>query len=430
MKPKKHLGRVRRVRRDRRPRRGGPRRRRARDPAAAARSPRTSPVDLRRWPTPPGRARACCAWRGARRACADATCAARTSAGVRTWSLERLRARAPSPARSTCRALRRTGGAPDVPVPGRPAAIAACESGGDPHAVGGGGAFRGKYQFDYGTWAARRRQRRPGRGARGRAGPPRGACSTRRAGAVARGRCCARGRSHSLPRVDASALRAEFPVLADRAYLNAGTCGPLPHAAVRAGARACSTAAPSRRPREGVRRALLELRDRQRAAYAARARRRRGRRRADDVHERRRGPRAGGAGARPRRRGPHRARRAPGPARPADRRCARAAASRSAPCRSPSSPTPSARGRSWWPARTSAGSPARCAPRAWPQLDVPVLLDGAQGVGAVAFDVGALGCAFYAGSGQKWLCGPIGSGMLWVAPEWQRAPGADRRRPT
>jgi selenocysteine lyase/cysteine desulfurase len=52
-------------------------------------------------------------------------------------------------------------------------------------------------------------------------------------------------------------------------------------------------------------------------------------------------------------------------------------------------------------------------------LDIPVLLDGAQGVGAVGFDAGSLGCAFYAGSGQKWLCGPIGSGMLWVAPEWQ-----------
>ena len=37
----------------------------------------------------------------------------------------------------------------------------------------------------------------------------------------------------------------------------------------------------------------------------------------------------------------------------------------------------------------------------------------------IGFDVGALGCAFYAGSGQKWMCGPIGSGMLWVAPEWQ-----------
>jgi transglycosylase-like protein len=33
-------------------------------------------------------------------------------------------------------------------------AIAACESGGDPRSIGGGGAFRGKYQFTYGTWAS------------------------------------------------------------------------------------------------------------------------------------------------------------------------------------------------------------------------------------------------------------------------------------
>ncbi len=51
-------------------------------------------------------------------------------------------------------------------------------------------------------------------------------------------------------------------------------------------------------------------------------------------------------------------------------------------------------------------------------LDVPVLLDGAQGVGAVPVDVTTLGCDFYAGSGQKWLCGPVGTGLLWVSPEW------------
>ncbi|MBV9820434.1 MAG: aminotransferase class V-fold PLP-dependent enzyme [Solirubrobacterales bacterium] len=45
---------------------------------------------------------------------------------------------------------------------------------------------------------------------------------------------------------------------------------------------------------------------------------------------------------------------------------------------------------------------------------VPVLLDAAQGIGAVPVDVQALGCAFYAGSGQKWLCGPEGSGALYV----------------
>ena len=43
-----------------------------------------------------------------------------------------------------------------------------------------------------------------------------------------------------------------------------------------------------------------------------------------------------------------------------------------------------------------------------------LLLDGAQGLGAVPVDVDALGCDFYAASGQKWLCGPDGSGSLFV----------------
>lgn len=42
------------------------------------------------------------------------------------------------------------GGAPS----GQLSAIAACESGGDPNAVGGGGAYRGKYQFSRETWAS------------------------------------------------------------------------------------------------------------------------------------------------------------------------------------------------------------------------------------------------------------------------------------
>lgn len=32
--------------------------------------------------------------------------------------------------------------------------IAACESHGDPTAIGGGGAYRGKYQFAFSTWAS------------------------------------------------------------------------------------------------------------------------------------------------------------------------------------------------------------------------------------------------------------------------------------
>jgi selenocysteine lyase/cysteine desulfurase len=57
------------------------------------------------------------------------------------------------------------------------------------------------------------------------------------------------------------------------------------------------------------------------------------------------------------------------------------------------------------------------APAALAQLEVPVLLDGAQGIGAVPTDLRALGCAAYAGAGQKWLCGPDGTGMLYTTPE-------------
>jgi selenocysteine lyase/cysteine desulfurase len=59
------------------------------------------------------------------------------------------------------------------------------------------------------------------------------------------------------------------------------------------------------------------------------------------------------------------------------------------------------------------------APAPLASVGVPVVYDGAQGVGAVPVDVKVLGCAAYAGSGQKWLCGPDGSGMLYVAPEFR-----------
>ncbi len=55
--------------------------------------------------------------------------------------------------RRQVRTLKRTGGAPKVAIPSALASIAACESGGNPRAIGGGGTYRGKYQFDRGTWA-------------------------------------------------------------------------------------------------------------------------------------------------------------------------------------------------------------------------------------------------------------------------------------
>jgi len=47
------------------------------------------------------------------------------------------------------------------------------------------------------------------------------------------------------------------------------------------------------------------------------------------------------------------------------------------------------------------------------QTGLPVLVDGAQSVGAIPVDVGALD--FYTVSGQKWLCGPDSTGALYVA---------------
>lgn len=61
----------------------------------------------------------------------------------------------------------------------------------------------------------------------------------------------------------------------------------------------------------------------------------------------------------------------------------------------------------------------RLAPAELAEVEPPVLLDGAQGAGAVDVDVAALGCAFYAAAGQKWLCGPMGTGLLYVDPDWR-----------
>lgn len=69
------------------------------------------------------------------------------------WSTRDLR-RHERRLRARVSELRRTGGAPDVPIPAALAAIAQCESGGDPGAVSANGSYRGLFQFDYGTWAS------------------------------------------------------------------------------------------------------------------------------------------------------------------------------------------------------------------------------------------------------------------------------------
>jgi L-cysteine/cystine lyase len=67
------------------------------------------------------------------------------------------------------------------------------------------------------------------------------------------------------------------------------------------------------------------------------------------------------------------------------------------------------------------------APAELGELEVPVLLDGAQGVGAVPVNVHALGCDAYAGAGQKWLCGPDGTGMLYVSAKLRERLTVSRR---
>jgi hypothetical protein len=73
---------------------------------------------------------------------------------ISSWSNERL-VRKQRSLRRQIAALRRakTAAAP-VAIPAILQRIAMCESGGNPRAIGGGGAYRGKYQFDYGTWAS------------------------------------------------------------------------------------------------------------------------------------------------------------------------------------------------------------------------------------------------------------------------------------
>jgi L-cysteine/cystine lyase len=67
------------------------------------------------------------------------------------------------------------------------------------------------------------------------------------------------------------------------------------------------------------------------------------------------------------------------------------------------------------------------APAELADVPVPVLLDGAQGIGAVELDVRGLGCDAYAGAGQKWLCGPDGMGMLYTSATLRERLAVSRR---
>ena len=65
----------------------------------------------------------------------------------------RVRAATRSELRRSIRILRRSSAGATGAASPQLEAIAQCESGGDPTAIGGGGLYRGKYQFTYETWA-------------------------------------------------------------------------------------------------------------------------------------------------------------------------------------------------------------------------------------------------------------------------------------
>jgi L-cysteine/cystine lyase len=213
--------------------------------------------------------------------------------------------------------------------------------------------------------------------------------------------------------VDAAALRAEFPVFERFAYLNAGSAGPLPAAAVAAAVEVAQSAAAYGRTQSYFDELVLR-RERLRTAYAALVGAS-----ADDVAittctsegvvrvlhglDLRAGDEvltsdtehAGLLGPL------HGLRRRRGVA-------LRAVALHDiADAVGPRTRLVACSHVSW-----VTGSMARL------PADVPVLVDGAQSIGAIPVDVETLGCTFFAGSGQKWLCGPVGTGMLWVSAAW------------
>jgi L-cysteine/cystine lyase len=214
--------------------------------------------------------------------------------------------------------------------------------------------------------------------------------------------------------VDAAALRAEFPVLERIAYLNAGTCGPVPRAALAAAREAWAAAAADgrsgayyarlRTEREQLRRAYAGCLAAEPRDVALTTSTSEGIVRVVEGLELGRGDEVLTApDEHPGLLGPLLAAR--------ERRGIRV---RTAPFAElanavgPATRLVACSHVSW---TTGAVAPA-----ALGELGLPVLLDGAQGAGAIGVDAPALGCAFYAAAGQKWLCGPVGLGLLWVAP--------------
>jgi selenocysteine lyase/cysteine desulfurase len=212
---------------------------------------------------------------------------------------------------------------------------------------------------------------------------------------------------------DAAAFRAQFPVLAEKVYLNAGTEGPLPAAAAQAvGERMAEETAHGRSGKAYIE-SIKELAARTRAGYAALLG-------ADPSDVALTGSTTDGCNTvlsgldlRPGDQVITSDEEHPGLTAPLGRLRRRGVDVVVAPfARIAEAVTPKTRlvacSHVSWVNGQVVDAEALTA------TGVPFLLDAAQGIGAVPVDVTSLGCAFYAASGQKWLCGPEGSGSLFV----------------
>jgi selenocysteine lyase/cysteine desulfurase len=213
--------------------------------------------------------------------------------------------------------------------------------------------------------------------------------------------------------MDAAALRAQFPILERTAYLNSGTDGPLPAAAVAAAREELARAERSGRTKEHFER-RFELADELRAAYARLLHAA-----PDDVALTTSTSDGIGRVLAGLELGPDDEivtsdKEHPGllgPLLAARRRGVRVRdvpLAHVAEAVGPKTTLVAVSHVSW--------IDGEVAPAALAERDVPVILDGAQGAGAIHVDPAALGCVAYAASGQKWLCGAEGTGLLWIDP--------------
>src|SRR5918995_2799215 len=213
--------------------------------------------------------------------------------------------------------------------------------------------------------------------------------------------------------MDAQALRAQFPVLEHVAYLNSGTDGPLPAAAVAAAREDLADAERGGRVTAHFER-RVELQEELRTAYARLLGAE-----ADDVALTTStsdglGRVIAGLGLGPGDEIVTSDQEHPGLVGPLIAALRRGVTVRAAPL----AHVTEAVGTDTTLVALSHVSwiGGEVAPAALSELDVPVILDGAQGAGAIHVDPSALGCVAYAAAGQKWLCGADGTGLLWIDP--------------